>query len=148
MSNVKTARAAWTGNELEFDATMGSGFQFKMSSRPGQESGSPMEMLLAGLVGCTGVDVVSILQKMRQNIDGVDVEITAARAEDYPMVYTDADLIYVVRGKNIDPKAVEKAIELSEEKYCSASIMFRRSGVNIKTSYRIEDVAEGVPEKD
>ncbi|KAA3662882.1 MAG: OsmC family peroxiredoxin [Chloroflexi bacterium] len=141
MSNIKTARASWTGKNLEFDATMGSGYQFKMSSKPGAESGSPMEMLLAGVVGCTGIDVVSILQKMRQNVHGVEVEIKAKRAEDYPMVYTEAELVYVVRGENIDPQSVEKAIELSEEKYCSASIMFRRSGVEMSTSYRIEEQA-------
>ena len=137
MSNVKTARASWTGKELEFDASLGSGYQFSMSSHPGEESGGPMEMLLAGVVGCTGIDVVSILQKMRQNVQSVDVEITAVRAEDYPMVYTAAALLYTVRGENIDPKAVEKAIELSEEKYCSASIMFRRAGVKMSTSYQI-----------
>lgn len=141
MSNIKTARASWTGNNLEFDAVMGSGYRFSMSSRPGVDAGSPMEMLLAGVVGCTGIDVVSILQKMRQNVQGVDVEIKANRAEAYPMVYTDAELVYIVRGENIDAKAVEKAIELSEEKYCSASIMFRRSGVNLRTSYRIEEPA-------
>ena len=92
MSQVKTARASWTGNDLEFDATMGSGYQFKMSSKPGETSGSPMEMLLAGVVGCTGIDVVSILQKMRQNVVGVDVEINATRAGDFPMVYTEAEL--------------------------------------------------------
>ncbi len=139
MSQLKTARASWTGNNLEFDATMGSGYEFKMSSKPGEASGSPMEMLLAGVVGCTGIDVVSILQKMRQNVHGVDVEIKAVRAEDYPMVYTEAELVYIVRGENIDPQAVEKAIALSEEKYCSASIMFRRSGVEMSTSYRIEE---------
>ncbi len=139
MSQLKTARASWTGSNLEFDATMGSGYQFKMSSNPGAESGSPMEMLLAGVVGCTGIDVVSILQKMRQTVHGVDVEIKALRAEDYPMVYTEAELVYTVRGENIDPQAVEKAIALSEEKYCSASIMFRRSGVKMSTSYRIEE---------
>lgn len=141
MSDIKTARAVWSGTDWEFDATMGSGFQFKMSSNPGERAGSPMEMVLAGVVGCTGIDVVSILQKMRQNIHSVEVEIKGVRADDHPKVYTDAELVYTVRGENIDPALVEKAIALSEEKYCSASIMFRRAGVNVTTSYRIEAVA-------
>lgn len=139
MSDIKTAQISWTGNALEFDATVGSGYQFKMSSKPGAESGSPMELLLAGVVGCTGIDVVSILQKMRQNIHGVELEIKGTRAEEHPKVYTDVELVYIVRGEDIDPKMVEKAISLSKGKYCSASIMFRQAGVNIETSYRIEE---------
>ncbi|MCP5100283.1 MAG: OsmC family protein [Chloroflexi bacterium] len=140
MKNFKSARVVWSGDKLNFDATLGSGYQLKLGSNPDETSGSPMELLLAGVAGCTAVDVVSMLRKMRQNIEGVEVEIKGARADDYPKVYTDAELVYIVRGSSIDADAVERAINLSKEKYCSASIMFKNAGVNFSSSYRIEEV--------
>ncbi len=83
----------------------------------------PMEMLLIGTGGCTAFDVVSILKKSRQAISDCYVELTAERAETEPKVFTKIHLHFVVKGKDIKPEAVEKAIKLSAEKYCSASIM-------------------------
>lgn len=133
-----SARVSWKGENLDFDGTFGSGFDFEMGGGPDKQAGSPMEFLLAGVAGCTAVDIVLILQKQRQKVTGVEVEASGTRAEEYPMVYTDVDLLYIIRGEDIDPKAVEKAIELSEEKYCSASIIFVRAGVEMRSSYRIE----------
>jgi putative redox protein len=83
----------------------------------------PMEMLLIGTGGCTCFDVVSILKKSRQAISDCYVELSAERAEIEPKVFTKIHMHFVVTGKNIKPDAVEKAIKLSAEKYCSASIM-------------------------
>ena len=128
----------WKGEGLEFEGSLGSGYSFDVGGGPDKIGGGPMEFLLAGVVGCTAVDVVLILQKQRQKVTGVEVEASGMRAADYPMVYTDVDLLYIVRGEDIDPQAVEKAIALSEEKYCSASTMFVRSGVSMRSSYRVE----------
>lgn len=141
MQDKKTARVTWTGDDLTFTATAGSGYRFAMSSAPGETAGSPMELLLAGVAGCTAVDVVSILQKMRQPVTGVTVEINGLRAGQHPKVYTDVELVYVVQGEGVDETAVQRAINLSKESYCSASIMFARAGANITTSYRIEQPA-------
>jgi len=83
----------------------------------------PMEMLLLGAGGCTSFDVVSILKKSRQAISDYYVELDAERAETDPKVFTKIHMHFVVTGKDIKPEAVEKAIKLSAEKYCSASIM-------------------------
>jgi len=89
----------------------------------------PMEMLLLGTGGCTSFDVVSILKKSRQAISDCYVELEAERAETDPKVFTRIHMHFVVKGKNIKPEAVEKAIKLSAEKYCSASIMLGATAV-------------------
>jgi len=89
----------------------------------------PMEMLLIGAGGCTSFDVVSILKKSRQAISDCYVELDAERAETDPKVFTRIHMHFVVKGKDIKPDAVEKAIKLSAEKYCSASIMLGQTAV-------------------
>jgi putative redox protein len=76
---------------------------------------------------------------MRQDVTGLTVDIEGDRAEDYPMVYTDVVVVYNLTGTDIDPEAVEKAIELSMTKYCSASIIFKRAGVKVSTKYNIKE---------
>jgi putative redox protein len=83
----------------------------------------PMEMLLLGVAGCTMIDVVTTLKKMRQDLSHCETKINAERATDHPKVFTDIHIQFVVKGKDLDPKKVDKAITLSAEKYCSASIM-------------------------
>jgi putative redox protein len=134
-----SARVEWKGEALEFAASLGSGYTFDLGGGPNKKGGSPMEFLLAGVAGCTAIDVINILKKQRQKVTGVIVEVSGARAEDYPMVYTDVDVVYVVSGEEINPSAVEKAIALSEEKYCSASAMFKLAGAKITTSFRVEE---------
>jgi putative redox protein len=99
----------------------------------------PQSLVLVGLGGCTGMDVISILQKKRQAVHGLTVEISGVQAETAPNVYTDVEIMFVVTGENVDPDAVERAMELSATKYCSASAMFERSGAKITTGYRIEE---------
>ena len=142
MGQQSSAKVVWTGAGLDFKCVVGSGYQFDVSGGAEKIGGGPMEFLLAGLAGCTAVDMVLILQKQRQEVVGIEVEAQGIRADDHPKVYTDVALTYVVRGKNIDPQAVERAMTLSEEKYCSASAMFSRSGAMITTTYRIEELEE------
>ncbi|MCZ7670033.1 MAG: OsmC family protein [Chloroflexi bacterium] len=138
MANRKNAQLVWTGEDWNFETTLGSGYQVQFKApEPDATGGSPMEFLLAGVAGCTGVDVLSMLKKMRQNVVGLTVDIEGDRAEDYPMVYTDVTIVYNLTGADIDPESVEKAIELSMTKYCSASIIFKRAGVKVSTKYNI-----------
>ena len=83
----------------------------------------PMEMLLLGAAGCTMIDVVTTLKKMRQDLSHCETKINAERATDHPKVFTDIHIQFIVKGKDLDAKKVNKAITLSAEKYCSASIM-------------------------
>ena len=99
---------------------------------------SPMELLLIGLVGCTAYDVIGILQKKRQAVADLQVSARAERADKPPRVYTTIEVEYIVRGRGIKPKAVEDAIRLSKETYCSASIMLGKTA-HITTRYRIEE---------
>jgi putative redox protein len=99
---------------------------------------SPMELVLLALGGCSGADVVSILDKKKVPLKGFEINIVAERAESYPMVFTKINLEYVFYGQNIEPKHVERAIALSQEKYCSVSAMLKPS-VSIASSYKIID---------
>ena len=83
----------------------------------------PMEMLLLGVAGCTMIDVVTTLKKMRQDLSHCETKINAERATDHPKVFTNIHIQFTVKGKDLDSKKVDKAITLSAEKYCSASIM-------------------------
>jgi putative redox protein len=98
----------------------------------------PMKLVLTGMAGCSSMDVVSILQKKRERLEGMQVNVSAQRAEDHPRVYTQIHLEFVVQGQSIEPRSVERAIELSVTKYCSAIAMMSKTA-EITTSYRIED---------
>ncbi len=135
--DIKTAAVTWQGEGLAFTAEVGSGYTFTMAAQAGEQGGSPMELLLAGVAGCTAIDVVMMLQKMRQPVAGVQVTINGTRADSHPRVYTQATLHYTIRGE-VDPDSVRRAIKLSKEKYCSASIMFAEAGVEIATDFTIE----------
>ena len=83
----------------------------------------PMEMLLLGMAGCTTVDVVGTLEKMREKLSDCQAQISAVRSDEYPKVFTNIHIHFIIKGEQIDPLKVEKAIKLSADKYCSASIM-------------------------
>ena len=87
----------------------------------------PMEMLLLGLGGCTTIDVISTLKKMREEVRDCRAEITAERADDHPKVFTRIHINFVVEGSNLNEKKVSKAVSLSADKYCSASIMLGKT---------------------
>jgi len=100
----------------------------------------PMEMLLLGMGGCTGIDVVMMLQKMREKVSGCAMELEAERAGEEPKIFTKIKVTYVVTGKGIKPANVERAIQLSAEKYCSASIMLGKTA-EITHDFRIVEEA-------
>lgn len=127
---------------LTFTGGSDSGYEITLGADPGvggdDDGFRPMELLAIGIIGCTAMDVISILKKKRQDISSFSVELDASRAEDYPKVFTDIKIRYRLAGKNIDPVAVERAIELSETKYCPAHAMFREI-VPINLEYEIEE---------
>ncbi len=124
------ARVKWL-DHMSFVGESGSGHSVVMDGSP--EAGGrnlaarPMEMVLIGMGGCTAFDVVMILQKARQPIDDCIVEISAERAEEVPRVFTKIHVHYIVKGRGLSQKQVEKAIHLTAEKYCSVSIMLAAS---------------------
>ena len=133
--------------EATFLAESGSGHTVTIDG-PEYEGGRnigirPMEMMLMGMGGCTSFDVMKILKKARQPIQDCIVRIEAKRADDVPSVFTDIHVHFVVKGRGIKEAHVKRAIELSAEKYCSASIMLGRAGVNITHDYEIIDSEDG-----
>lgn len=124
----------WGGQSgMTFLAETGSGHAFAMDGAP--EGGGrdlaprPMEVVLAGTGGCTAYDVVLILKKSRQDVRGCDVTLRAERADTDPKVFTTIHFHFTVRGFGLKPDVVERAIKLSHEKYCSASIMLEKTAV-------------------
>jgi putative redox protein len=135
------AKITWL-NGRAFVGESGSGHAVVMDGAPeagGRNIGvRPMEMLLLGLGGCTAFDVVMILEKSREKITSCEVELEAERAAEDPKVFTHVKMIYRLRGKNLKPAAVERAINLSAEKYCSASIMFGKTA-KIEHEWTVEE---------
>ena len=134
------ARVQWAGEAL-FLGESGSGHAVVMDGPPdagGRNLGvRPMEMLLIGLGGCSNFDVVSILRKGRQPVESCEVFLDAERAGEEPKVFTKIHLHFVVKGRGLKEAQVKRAVELSAEKYCSASIMLGRAGVAISHDYEI-----------
>jgi putative redox protein len=102
----------------------------------GRNAGArPMELLLIGLGGCSGMDVVSILKKKKQEINGVEIKVKGEKAENYPKKFTDIDIEFIVKGRNISEDAVKRAVELSMEKYCSVKATLEGSA-KVTWSYK------------
>jgi len=144
VQNTKTAKLVWEGNGLAFAATGGSGYSMRFDNPSGPKGASPMEMVAMAAGGCTAADVIDILRKKRQDVTGFEVNVVGLRSSEHPMVFTEIDLEYVVRGRSIDPKAVERSIELSLTKYCSVNSMLQHS-VKINSRYRIIEEAQPEP---
>ena len=134
------ATVSW-GQNAKFIGESGSGHSIVMDGPPdhgGQNQGPrPMEMLLLGLGACTSFDVMSILQKSRQDVTDCHANIEADRADEIPSVFTNIRIHFVVTGNNLKESQVKRAVSLSAEKYCSASIMLEKGGVNIEHSYEL-----------
>ncbi len=130
----------WQG-EARFEGESGSGHRVLMEgprSQGGQNTAPrPMEMVLMGLGGCAAFDVVHILRKSRENPKGCTVELRATRAEQEPKVFTHIHLHFRVQGAELRESRVRRAVELSAQKYCSASLMLERGGVRISHDYTI-----------
>ena len=97
-----------------------------------------MELVLIALGGCTGADVVGILEKKRQRVTGYEIEVRGERRAEHPRIYTRIEVVHRIRGRKVDPKAVASAIELSETKYCSVSAMLS-AAATIDTRYEITE---------
>lgn len=101
----------------------------------------PMELMLLSVGSCSAVDVVHILKRARQPVSDCSVEVEGKRAETEPKVFTDIHLKFVISGKGMNENQVKRAVELSADKYCSASIMLKRGGVNVTHSYELVETA-------
>ena len=124
------AHVRWAGR-MTFIGKAGTNHLVPMDTTPefdGDSSATkPLELLLIALGGCTGMDIVPLFKKMRQDVTAVELNITAERSEEHPKVYTRIDIEYVVTGKALEDDKVKRAIELSQEKYCSVSAMLKKA---------------------
>ncbi|WKE65234.1 OsmC family protein [Gallaecimonas kandeliae] len=124
---------------MRFVGTSESGHAMVMDGDNPGTGPSPMEMILMAVGGCSSVDVVSILQKARQDVQSCEVEIKGTRADDIPRVFTEIELVFVITGREVQAKHVERAVNLSMEKYCSVSKMLEKA-TPVRHSFRIVDL--------
>jgi putative redox protein len=138
--------AAKMERNMRFIGVADTGHQVVMDAHPsvgGDDDGfRPMELVLVGLCGCTAMDVASILRKMRQAISNVEVKAHAERSSEHPKVFTAIDLEYIVIGTAVNPQAVERAIELSAERYCPVQAMLGQVSA-MSYSYQIIEADDG-----
>jgi putative redox protein len=120
------ARVKWVEG-LTFLGESASGHQISMDGNAGDKAPSPMEMLLISAGGCSAIDVVSILQKGRNDVHDCEVKLTSQRREEAPRLFTHINLHFIVTGKDLTDKIVERAVSLSAEKYCSVSLMLGKA---------------------
>jgi putative redox protein len=141
--NWREIEAEWQGGGafIGRNATGGTVQIGKIDDCPGV---GPMELILVGLAGCTGIDIVDILAKKREKITAFKVKVRGKPAEDFPKIYREIEVTYLIWGDEINLTSVEKAIKLSEEKYCSVSLMLKPVA-EIRSNYRI--YASNEPEK-
>ena len=139
MANDMNVRAVLeTG--MRFDVETGSGHHVILDAAEhngGQDTGPrPMEMLLVALASCSGMDIISILRKKRQQIKAYEVRVHGMREEEYPRAFVEITVEHIFTGSNIKPEAVERAIQLTEDRYCGASAMLAKAA-SIKNTFRI-----------
>ena len=139
MHSVKTV---WK-DKMAFDSHIDSHtLRIDTGGELGDDTGpSPKKLLLASLAGCTGMDVVSLLKKMRVDITGFEMDIDADLTEEHPIVYSEMRLVYRFYGTGLDKAKVEKAVKLSQERYCGVSEMLRK---NNPINYSIEYIEAGL----
>ena len=140
------AKVTWTGGK-QFRAESGSGHGIVLDTPPGiggRNTGpTPMELVLMGLGGCTGVDIAFILgDRMKQEVTGIEVEVSGERAEEPPKVYTEIDVTYRVRGQGLSTKKALRAIRMSAQSYCSVSLMLEKTA-RITSRYEITNETSG-----
>lgn len=134
-----TAQLRWLGPDMQLEGTTASGQIVKLDSTSESAAAlgpSPLELVLQALGGCTTMDIVSILQKMRRTITALTLDINAERREEYPRIFTHIHLLYKLVSPDVMDNELARAIKLSEEKYCSVSGMLRPT-VKITTSYEL-----------
>jgi putative redox protein len=131
----REVQAEWLG-DYAFRGSNAAGGSLQMGTYEGKPGVSPMELLLLGVAGCTGVDVVSILTKKCKDLKDIKVSVRARRADEHPKIWNEIEVTYHLWGADLDEKSVEQAIQLSEEKYCSASAMLSASA-KMRSTYVI-----------
>ena len=129
------------GTSRQFVATSGTGHHFLIDDAAGNSGAKPIELVAIALAGCTAFDVIGILRKKRQLITGYEVQVEADQAPDPPQVFTNVRIHHVLTGNDISSQAVEDAIRLSEEKYCSVGAMVQKSA-EFHTTFEIVPVLE------
>ena len=130
LEGVKFSATADSGHTVTIDGPADAG---------GENAGvRPMELMLMGVGGCTSFDVVNILRKSRQKVTNCVTEITASRADEIPQVFESIQIHFIVEGEDLDAAKIERAIHLTADKYCSASIMLQRAGVEITHTWEIK----------
>src|SRR5579884_4209714 len=139
MTQSMHVEARWHSG-WRFEAETSSGFSVALDGASPHTAVSPMEMLLAALADFTGVSVISILQKMRQEVTGYEIRVSGARAETHPRVFTEIAVEHIFSGHNLRPESVARAIELSETRYCGVSAMLSKTA-KISNSYQITEAA-------
>ena len=139
------AGVKWHGG-LSFSGTARSGFEVNLgadsSSGGGEDGFRPLELMGISLAGCTGMDVISILKKKQQDVTGLEVRVDVEQAREHPHVFTRIVLTYLISGNGVDPQAVERAIELSRDRYCPASAILEKAAP-IEQRY---EILESIPE--
>lgn len=124
------AKVTWK-NGLSFSGTADSGYVLDLGGKKavgGDEDGFlPMELFALGLAGCTGMDVISIMQKMRQKVTAFEVKVHAERVDQHPKIFSHILIEYIVSGHDLDSAAVEKAVQLSEERYCPGQAILEKT---------------------
>jgi len=127
---------------ISFDVETGSGFHIVLdapiSSEDTARGPSPMEMLLVGLAGCSGMDIISILRKKRQDVTAYEIRIHGKRAETHPQVFVEITVEHILTGHTIQQEAVQRAIQLTEERYCGVSATLSRTAILHMTSRILE----------
>jgi putative redox protein len=134
------ATVKWAGDDF-FIGTPPSGHALTIDSKGDRRSAySPLEMLLVSVAACTAADVISILEKKRQDVRAYDVHVSGTRVDDHPRKFTAFHVHHIVQGRNVSEQAVAHAVELSDQKYCSVAATVRPTA-EITTSYEVIDVS-------
>jgi putative redox protein len=140
MMGKNTVATAWKGN-MQFDATV-SGHHVMLDAAAasgGEDKGArPKELMLAALAGCTGMDVVSILKKMRVEFTGLNIVVEADVTEDHPKHYEKMHVIYEFTGNNLPMDQLKKAVDLSQDRYCGVSFVYKKA---MEVTYEIKVIA-------
>lgn len=139
--STKTASVALDGAHLRFVGRTGSGHRIVLDDTAGDSGPRPAELVPLALAGCTAMDVISILRKKRQEIDGYEVRTTGTQREDAPHVFTRIDVVHEVKGEALDVEAVRRAIELSATRYCAVGATLAGGETVIHHSYLVIDHA-------
>jgi len=121
----------------QFVAVSGTGHAMVLDDGNGDTGAKPIELMALGMAGCTAFDVINILRKKRQQVTGYTVRIEADQTEEPPQVFTKVRIHHVITGIDVQAQAIEDAIKLSEEKYCSVGAMVQRSGAEVHSTYEI-----------